>query len=568
MNAILKAKKISKDVAKKIVALPQKMSVNVSDKMILKETCWIESLYKGYNFWIKIIPNLSLQFFCYELSNRIKNIIKDSDSFKTIKNMWLEKFNSNISEDYRYFLTQFFSINGVIDDEICRRIINYGMELDNQDYRYWLTLDISNTTFSYQRGFYPEYYTDRRKLLKKIANELKINVPFKHDSNKKTLCIVTYLLSTDVRNSMQRIALMVSNNLKQYFDNITVITLDSFVVTKREKKRINTISKWRDYPAIDNKSVIDSLFGSDIRVIYSPKKDYKERYKFALEEIYKINPFVIIDISDEFSPISYYYSQDFPTVYMPLRVGASSSFFNIFQGTKWKLLELNSKYHFYSNEKLIQWSFPESVPITENNKYTRLDLEISENAFIIITIAKCYNCCNESFVDEIACLLKNNLDMIWLIVGDKAPAYMHKKYPELFIDNKVIERSFENNLMSLCSLCNVLLRTDNTGGSGATAIAALAGLPIAMTNFLCDPMRWLGRDYSNIGDYHDLMMYIQQLHDNNDLYINKKQETLDLVNKAVDSPDKWKYLAENIIFAAEEWLNESKFKEKLNSKYN
>ena len=84
-----------------------------------------------------------------------------------------------------------------------------------------------------------------------------------------------------------------------------------------------------------------------------------------------------------------------------------------------------------------------------------------------------------------------------------------------------------------------------TGGSGATAIAAMAGLPIAMTNYLCDPSRWLGVDFhSDISTYRDLTNYIVELSVNKDFYNSEKNKVLSLINDAIDTPEKWKALAQ------------------------
>ena len=87
-----------------------------------------------------------------------------------------------------------------------------------------------------------------------------------------------------------------------------------------------------------------------------PKVSYKERYQFFLNSIYNENPDVIIDIADEFSPVSFFYSKDFPTLYMPMRIGASSQFFTAIEGVSWKIQMLNSKYCFITNELIINWS--------------------------------------------------------------------------------------------------------------------------------------------------------------------------------------------------------------------
>ena len=92
-----------------------------------------------------------------------------------------------------------------------------------------------------------------------------------------------------------------------------------------------------------------------------------------------------------------------------------------------------------------------------------------------------------------------------------------------------------------------------TGGSGATAIAAMQGLPIVMTNFICDSSRWLGLEYSSIDNYHDLALEIQKLYSDKAYYEERKQVALTLVEKAVDSKEKWEDLHNILNSACERW---------------
>ena len=92
-----------------------------------------------------------------------------------------------------------------------------------------------------------------------------------------------------------------------------------------------------------------------------------------------------------------------------------------------------------------------------------------------------------------------------------------------------------------------------TGGSGGTAIAAMQGLPIVMTNYICDASRWLGLDYSVIDNYHDLAEDIQRLYDDKVYYNDRKLITKKLISKAIDSPEKWEELAGKLKSAYERW---------------
>ena len=166
------------------------------------------------------------------------------------------------------------------------------------------------------------------------------------------------------------------------------------------------------------------------------------------------------------------------------------------------------------------------------------------DSFIIVSAAYVSKICSDEFCDKICKLLKNNSNFVWLIVGDTAPAYIHNYYGELITSNQIIEKSYESNLFALFKLCNLYLRTEVTGGSGSTAIAAMAGLPIVMTDYLCDPMRWLGSDYSKISNLDQLVDEIETLYKDSEYYEIKKQQCQMLAYEAVDAEKKWSALLE------------------------
>lgn len=540
MNKIL-MKSFVKKIIRPFISIPQKISCPVTMIMIMEQTDWINKLYSSFLFWNKIIPGYQLQYYLYDLRVQIRRISINPLVFDSIKSKWLVFFkDKNTDEEIKFFLTKLLFLCGVFDDEICKEIIKFASETDREDYRYWIAQDVSFDAFTLQKGFYKEFYTQRRELLKKIAIEGGYIIPQRSEvviTEKPKICIIAYLLAPSLFNSMQRVATMFAQELQKHNYEIVVLTLDSFYVGGKDKKCLNTTKAGRNNLSLLHKREIDAIFGDNIRVEYVTYDNYKDRFQEALDKLYQINPNAIIDITDEFSPISYFYSKDFPTVYMPLRVGASSSFYTHLVGTEFLLKELDKKYHFLQNESIINWVFPEYVP-PKTKPYTRSEKGLPDDAFIIVTVSKCSNC-SKSFIDEMASLLLTSPDMIWVIVADKAPVYMHDRYPVLFSESKIIERGYETQLTSLFAICNVLLRTDTTGGSGATAMAAMSGLPIAMTDYICDPMRWLGKDFSTIDNYKDLMLYIQKLHDDSFFYKQEAERAHSKVLAAIDSDSIW-----------------------------
>ena len=228
-----------------------------------------------------------------------------------------------------------------------------------------------------------------------------------------------------------------------------------------------------------------------------------------------------------------------------MRNYSSSSFYNYTLGKKWKYDVLNEKYHSVDEKKIVEWSFPEVVP-TEGEIITREQLGLAKDSFVIVTIGKNEDELSNDLVDKMALLLKNNPNFQWLIVGGNAPIYLKEKYHELLDNHSIIEHGYEKNLFGLCQSCNITLRPNTTGGSGSTAIAAQCGLPVVMTSFTCDPMRWLGQDYSSIKDYDGLIDKIKRLYEDKDYYSKQQKLVKDKIKEGSDANKRFKELSEFI----------------------
>ncbi len=530
-----------KELGKKVLALPQHLTCPYSKSELLKSTAFFSKLERGYSLTIKLFPRLPLKYYLNDFICDIRTLSADETSFQSLKALWLETFARGTDAE-KFFISKLFALCGVFDDDICRTLVRFAAETKNPDYRYWTTLDLNEATFLLQKGFYDSYFPDRRELLKQIAIEGNYIIPKKKErGDGKTIAIIAYVLSDDIYNSLQRVAMMLAKGLSSYF-RVCVLTLDSYYVPK-DIHGIQTVSFFQSFSSIEKKDAIDALFGEDASVKYVSSSDYRNRGQEFLNHLYELNPDLILDISDECSPLSYFYYKDFPTVYMTMKIGASSSFYSFATGRAERKMELNAKFHFMIGETIIDWSgLPEYVP-PDTKPYSRRELGLRNEQFVVLTVGKCANCCNNSFVDELVDLLEQHKEMVWLIVGDSAPAYLHSRYPEMISNKRVIERKFERNLKALCRECDCLLRPDVTGGSGATAIAAMSGLPIAMTSFFCDPMRWLGRDFSTIDNYHDLALYIKRLVEDRGFYEAEREKSLALVSKATQAEEKWEYLS-------------------------
>lgn len=501
------------------------------------------AIIRKLKLYYRINHDLKSYYFQELLANIDKNSIEGA-KFEILSILKDE----SISEDIKILLVNLIYCCRVMDDELCEAVIFFAHSSQIPKYRYWLTLDISKITFALQRGFYKGYYRDRRALLKQIVLELNLIDNYKRSNNDKIingdrLCIVTYLLDQSLKNSMQRVAVMFAEGLADKYREICVICQDSFYVSASEDSIFHTMFR-REHSSVYQEA-IRNMFPSNVSVFFTQKVNYEDRLQSCLDEINRFKPDVIIDLSDEYSAISYYYSQHYPTYYMPLRNYISSSYYSyiIAEAGVEKIVAAN--FDLWPH-KVCNWVFPEYVPPVAE-AYHRENYDLSYEKYLMLTIGNNSELTIGEFADKICRLLRDYRNLIWILVGSPASSYLHTYYQDLFDHQKIIEWGFENQLSSLCAMCDFLVRPDTTGSSGATAIAALNGLPIVMTKFLSDSTRWLGLDYSQNDNYADLAEEIIRLMTSREYYQERKNITLEKIKSAVNSNEKWDLLFKAIM---------------------
>lgn len=531
-----------KKLVKSILEIIPLIFVHPGDKQLLEQCEWIDKLSKLYYICIRIYPRYRLYCFFKKYLDRInKAIMNKKVSQEQVIKHWMEHFEKS-SDKIKFFETKLFFESGFITDEVSKMIMDYAYNTPSPNRRNNTVMDISMQTFRWAKGYYPDFYNDRKKILKKISDESCI-VPNKTNrkDNKKRLCIVTYMLAPDFFNSVQRVASMITKNLHEYYDEILVASIETFHENKEEEK--DTFFCYRKDYSRQYMSKINALFPDNVTAYIPDNLDYKGRSQQVLDQIYQFDPNVIIDMSDEMSAISYIYGNDYPVYYIPMRSNASSVNFTYILGRIWKYDEGNKIFNSIDIKRVKEWMFPEYVPERAKD-YSKKDIGVKEDSFIIVSIGKNDTTYSNHFLDLMCKFLDENPKIAWLLVGNGASSYIKEKYSNLLSSKRIIEWGFEKNLTGLCAACDAHIRPNMTGGSGATAIACQNGLPVVMTDFVCDPMRWLGRNYSSLHTEEDMITELKKLYMDSTYYNLQRERVLQLVSKATNSKYWWNKLFE------------------------
>ena len=425
--------------------------------------------------------------------------------------------------------------------------------------KYWLIQSIEIFAFWRTLTLPSDYYFKRKHELEIIANNLIPNKSIFHKSkqtnstSKKNICIVTYLLGSSLKNSVQRVLQMITDNIDSEIFDISIVCLDSFYC---KKNSIANITDWGD--SFKFKKQSKALLNKNIHIYYCNSNSIKKKIETSLGIIYNINPDLIIDISDEYSVSSFFYEQDFPTIYIPLRGRVTSSFCNIYKTSDYEeTLKQNTYYNNILDKiKIVEWSFPEYV-MKSNTTYTRKQFQLNDNSFIMVS-AGILPPNDKKFFETMSTILDSNESFVWIIVGSKIPEYFTKQHNSYFQEKRIIEWGYEKNLDSLYRICDVFVNPNKTGGSGTIAIAAQQKLPIVLTDFPCDAMRWIKKENCISDGYDGFLKEINQLKQNNNYYLTKSKLFFDLVTIASDSKSKWDNFNQILKDSITEWQEEQK----------
>ncbi len=520
---------------------PAQFIKRYSDEELIASCDWIEDLYHLCIKFRMVFNNYPIELFLSPYTEQLIRIFADQNIKKAVLDSWNHKFDES-TDDIKLFITKLIFLTNSIEDRNSKKIMDFAFKTANADYRYWTAMDISMFTFLATNGFYQEYYTDRRELLHRIIEERCVKAPIiqKRDSSDR-ICIITFMLKSHAQSSVQRVVNMIANAMAERANEVMILSLESFYTSTHEGVRINTAR--RKTSARLSVSKVKKMINPKVSVLYARGKSIDQRMQDAINIIYRYNPTCILDVSDEFSALSEIYSKDFNTIYIPLRISGSSLSYTKIVGTDWMYDRSNKQFNSIDMSQVVNWNLPEYVP-HDGEKILRRDIGVRDDSFVIVSVGYNTSGFSREYIDQLCSLLNKHKNFCWLLVGENGSPYLHKNYQSLFYNGQIIEHGYEKNLTGLYKSCDILLRSDTTGSSGATAIAAMQGIPIVMSDYECDPMRWLGKDYSNLKTPSEIMREIERLFYDKSYYATKRHQVKELVAHAIDEDFWWDKLFE------------------------
>jgi glycosyltransferase involved in cell wall biosynthesis len=466
--------------------------------------------------------------------NEIKQILNSSDIKEKLKITKLIKKKSldlvrgtNLTNEAKIVLLYVIYIAGSFSKELMRELVKSIAKIeDNLSLKYWLINDLSRMWFLHPESLYDDFFVEMKKLRYEYAHNLCLrwNPPSYIKKENNNICVITFDFhcSAMVHYIAPILRAMSSKGYKIHIIESFPYFSDSSMGIIKPIMLIN------EQPEISREKLLQH-YPKDAEIHCVKNAMMKNRQQDILDLICEINPLCIFDFTDEFSSISYYYYQDYPTIYFPMKYqGYSSSFFHKYVVRQNN--ELAEVHPPIKKEQILYLPmFRERVePL---RVFQREEYGLVKEDIVVITVGNrlVYEISNE-LASDMCDLLRSNPKIKWLIVGCTELQFITNHYEDLIGEN-VIFINYEDDLPGLYGICDIYLNPERIGGYTSIAWAMQQGLSIVSAENITDA-GCIGKDNLFLKDA-ELVPYIARLSKDIELLCRDKEKYRSLAKKQV-----------------------------------
>lgn len=414
--------------------------------------------------------------------------------------------------------------------DLMRQFVKFTGEIKmNTPQKYWLLLDLSYMWLFYPDVLYDGFFVDKKRLMCDFAVELCMawNPPrYEEIESARNICVLIHNLSAGTASDC--VAQFVSPIVREmdrrgYIIHMIDLSPQAWDVGANFLKPLYASR----IPDVISKSELLRYYSYGIHLHYTSSAMMRDRQQEILNLICKINPYCILDITDECSSISYYYSQSYPTIYLPIRKGSeSSSFFHktvVSYSTTVDVVPPIRKEQVLYLPSYMEYSSPKKV-------FHRRDYGFSTDDIIVITVGTrlIFDITSE-LANQFCSLLCAEENIKWICVGCDELPYLQSHYPQL-IGKQVFLWGYEDDLPGLYSICDIYLNPKRVGGGTTIAWAMQQGLALA-SPFGADGGTWhAGLDFA-VETEADLVSYVRLMAKDSQLLERNKAAMLEKASK-------------------------------------
>ena len=401
--------------------------------------------------------------------------------------------------EYKVIMLRIFMEAGLVNGEWTRRFLAAARQIEPLDSRYLLLSDIAIFPVHFAQCLYREFYLELREAYRELVESYRLRVPNKRRKNaengrKKAAVLLNWLGGTFSHGDFKRY--LIEELAEEGFE-VQIFCLD----IRLWYSQMCFIEPFDGMscnvrPSASYASIHKKMLGDIARFRYIEGRAVKQRMQESIDKISAWNPDVIIDITDEVAPQSYILNQYFPVYFVPMRGFPSSMFFGR------KLVEgkraaeyCNQLFPSLSEGQMADCFMKVAMPEKSNNR-NRKKYHWQEQDFIMITVGgRLDHELEEDFLRQICRMLRENLDMKWLLVGTSKIPVLKDVCNDLLESEQIRVLGYESDLAGLLGICDVFLNPKRSGGGITQLWAAELDVPVvADASMWFDEMETLGWD--------------------------------------------------------------------------
>lgn len=461
-------------------------------------------------------------------------LIKDLKACKGEKNTLLPIFKKMLDSltplESIVFLYILY-LADIFDSELMKVLLQSELKIDQPELRVFLQglfFDMPTLCQYHEDYLFPEFYNLRHIFLKKICNMYKLEIQedqIKRNAEGKIqkICILGYMLY-DRRDACTLTYIQLSGMLAQLGYEVMVMPIEAcnyeyvdVPVFRALFAQYNGSEEFEEFHK--------EAFDPRVRVEYAVHSDLQIRMQCQLDKLASFSPDLIIDMSDEYSTLSYIYSKYFPTLYVPMRGYQTCSYYTYFAVANEHFFSVeNRKYGSVREADAIE--FPPYIlfPPKSKSEYAREDFQLKKDDFLLVTVGNRLDSeLTEKFTDMVCERLLTKEPIKWLIVGSKSK-YIEKRYADYLAGRKIIYIPYEDDLPALYQICDVYLNPLRMGAGTSIRWAMCAGLPCALFSAPSDAIPAVGIENTIGSTEEEMAEYVLRLWKDPELYRAESQK--------------------------------------------
>lgn len=363
-------------------------------------------------------------------------------------------------------------------------------------------------------NLYKAIWHDKKEILDQIGEHYyRQHKPFQRKKGKIVIC---GSLLRGKKQHMTNILTSIANEFARIGYQILIVVEDNLYNNDeyciKHKFGSGTDSvKWD--------AEIQPMLQENVKLAYVSGVGLRNRLNNTIELISDFCPELVYHFVNDTTCASFALHNLVPIIFPETGMEGHNSYYHVLAVSKRKLtLMFNEIYHCFKDEnRIVEYDVfrdrkePEHV-------YSKKEYGL-EGFFTIVTVGNRLEFeIDKIIVDEMIWLLERYPAIKWLLVGTEEIEYISRNYTNYIQNRQIVYQKYEEDLPALYQICDVYLNPDRMGGGISVIWAMQQSMPIAQLLRVSFGAAWTGIENTVDGDMHDVMLYIESLYQDAELY--------------------------------------------------